>query len=115
MPEQMVFTRLYLPRLSATTVGILLTRLSSSDVPRPIVFELAADSDGVAAMFGCAKTAVQRLKRLLRAVVPDVGFEAATRPHVAAVSRVIARPTGFPLATVDPEEQVAALPSRDRP
>ena len=109
MPEQMVFTRLYLPRLSATTVGILLTRLSSSDVPRPIVFELAADSDGVAAMFGCAKTAVQRLKRLLRAVVPDVGLEAATRPHVAAVSRVTARPMGFPLATADPEEQVAAL------
>jgi hypothetical protein len=109
MTEPMVFTRLYPPRLSATTVGILLTRLSSSDVPRPIVFELAADSDGVAAMFGCAKTAVQRLKRLLRAVVPDVGFEAATRPHVAAVSRVIARPTGFPLATADPEEQVAAL------
>ena len=39
----------------------------------------------------------------------DVGLEAATRPHVAAVSRVTARPMGFPLATADPEEQVAAL------
>lgn len=109
MPEQMAFTRLYLPRLSATTVGVLLARLSSSDAPRPIVFELAADADGIIAMFGCAKTAVQRLKRLLRAVVPEVGFEAAKRPHVAAVSRVTARPSGFPLATLDPEEQVAAL------
>lgn len=109
MPEQIVFTRLYLPRLSADTVGVLLTRLSSSDVPRPVVFELTADADGVSAFFGCPKTAVQRLKRLLRAVVPDVGFEAATRPHVAAVSRVTAYPTGFPLATADAEEQVAAI------
>lgn len=94
MPEQMAFTRLYLPRLSATTVGVLLARLSSSDAPRPIVFELAADADGIIAMFGCAKTAVQRLKRLLRAVVPEVGFEAAKRPHVAAVSHVTARQIG---------------------
>ena len=70
MPESMVFTRLYLPRLSPTTVGIVLTRLSSSDVPRPIAFELSGDSDGITAMFGCKKTAVQRLKRILRAVSP---------------------------------------------
>ena len=109
MPESMVFTRLYLPRLSPTTVGLVITRLSSSDVPRPIAFELSGDSDGITAMFGCKKTAVQRLKRLLRAVVPEVQFEAATRAHVAAVSRVTARPPGLPLALPDPEDQVAAL------
>lgn len=109
MPEPMIFTRLYLPRLDAATVGVLLTRLSSSDVPRPVSFELYASSDGVIAILGCAPTAVQRLKRLLRAVLPGVQFAAATRPHVAAISRVAARPTGFPLAALDPEEQVAAL------
>lgn len=109
MPEPTVFTRLYLPRLDATTVGVLLLRLSSSDVPRPVAFEITASPDGVTATMGTAKAATARLKRLLRAVVPGLQFAAATRPHVAAVSRVTARPSGFPLATRDPEEHVAAL------
>ncbi len=109
MPEQMIFTRLYLPRLDAATVGVLLLRLSSSDVPRPVAFELYASSGGVTAILGCASTATARLKRHLRAVLPGVQFAGATRPHIAAVSRVTARPSGFPLASLDPEEQVAAL------
>jgi energy-coupling factor transporter ATP-binding protein EcfA2 len=109
MTERMVFTRLYLPRLDPATVGVLLLRLSSSDVPRPVAFELSAGPDGIALILGSAKTATARLKRLLRAVVPGVQFTGASRPHVAAVGRVTARPSGFPLATQEPAEHVAAL------
>lgn len=109
MPEPMVFTRLHLPRLDATTVGILLLRLSSDDVPRPVAFEVCASADGVTASMGSAPAATARLKRLLRDVLPGLQFGAATRPHVATVSRVTARPVGLPLATRDPEEHVAAL------
>ncbi|MGE4429097.1 MAG: type IV secretory system conjugative DNA transfer family protein [Solirubrobacteraceae bacterium] len=110
MPDQPVFTRLYLPRpLDPTTIGVVLLRLAGGDVPRPVTFELHASSDGIAPVLGCAATATQRLKRLLGAVVPGLRFGAATRPDVAAVGRVTVRPTGLPLATPDPEEQVAAI------
>lgn len=110
MPEPFVFTRLYLPRpLDASTVGVLLTRMVGSDVPRPIVFEVTAAEDGPVATFGCAPTAVHRLKRLLGGLVPGLGFGPATRPHVASVSRITARTGGLPLADVDPEQIVAGL------
>lgn len=110
MPESFVFTRLYLPRpLDASAIAVMLTRLVGSDVPRPIAFEVVASTDGVVAAFGCAPTAVHRLKRLLGGMVPGLGFGAATRPHVAAVGRVTARPGGLPLAEVDPEQIVGGL------
>lgn len=110
MSESYVFTRLYLPRpLAAETVSVLLTRLSSSDVPRPVVFELQASSDGVVAMLGCAPTAVHRLKRLLGGMVPGSRFGAVTRADVANVNRVMARPGGLPLAEVDPEQVVGGI------
>ncbi len=110
MTDAFVFTRLHLPRpLNASTVAVLLMRLAASDVPRPIVFEVSATADRVAATFGCAKTAVQRLKRSLSAGIPGLQFEAATRPDVATVGRIAVRPGGLPLAEGDPEEFVAAL------
>lgn len=110
MPDSMVFTRLYVPRpLDAANVGVLMLRLAGTDVPRPVAFELHASSDGITAVLGCAATATQRLKRLVTGVVPGSRFGAATRPDVAAVGRVVARPTGLPLALPDAEEQVAAL------
>lgn len=108
--REVVFTRLHLPRpLAAETVEPLLARLMGSDVPRPVVFELHADPDGIAVVLGCAPTAVQRLKRLLRGQVPGVAFEAAVRADVAAVSRVVAHPATLPLAVPDPEQVVAAV------
>lgn len=108
MPE-LVFTRLHLPRpVTVDATSQLLTRLMGSDVPRPVIFELHADADGIAYVMGCAPTAVQRLKRLLHGHVPGLAFEAATRPRVAAVSRVVAHPAVVPLEA-DPEQVVAAL------
>ena len=108
MPE-VVFTRLHLPRpIEPEVVSSLLTRLMSSDVPRPVVFELHADEDGVTHLLGCAPTAVQRLKRLLRAHLPGLVFEAATRPDVAAVSRVVAHPATVPFEA-NAEETLAGL------
>lgn len=110
MPDPFVFTRLYLPRpLSASSVAVLVMRLAGADVPRPLALELQASADGLAALLGCAPTAVHRLKRLLGGLLPGIGFGAATRADVAAVSRVAARPGGLPLADVDPEELVAAI------
>lgn len=109
MPD-LVFTRLHVPRpLASSTVRELLSRLMGSDVPRPLIFELHANSDGIASLLGCAPTAVQRLKRLLRGLVPGIGFEAAVRADVAAVSRVVAHPSALPLAPVDPELVVGAI------
>lgn len=109
MPE-LVFTRLHPPRpLSTATVDALLSRLMGSDVPRPLIFEIHADADGVSHLLGCAATAVQRLKRLLRGHVPEIAFEAAVRADVAAVSRVVAHPPTLPLAPVDPELVLGAI------
>ena len=109
MPEP-VFTRVHLPRpVFSDTVTNLLTRLMGSDVPRPVVFEVHASSDGINHVMGCAPTAVQRLKRLLRDHLPGVAFEAATRADVAAVSRVVAHPAVLPLAETDPEQVTAAI------
>ncbi len=110
MPDAFVFTRLYLPRpLETQMLDGLLTRLVGSDIPRPISLEVVTSAEGVVPVLGCAPTGVQRLKRLLTGLVPGVGFEAATRPDVAAVSRVTARPGGLPLAEVDPERILAGL------
>ncbi|MBT9605762.1 hypothetical protein [Microbacterium sp.] len=110
MPESYVYTRLHPQRpLSAATLAVMLMRFASSDVPRPIVFELQASSNGVVAMFGCAPTAVHRLKRLLGGHVPGLRFEAAKQADVASVSRVTARPGGLPLAEVDPEQVVSGI------
>lgn len=105
MPDPFVFTRLYLPRpITAQAVEALLTRLLGSDIPRPLSLEVVAETDGILAVLGSAPTAVQGLKRLLGGLVPAIGFGAATRPDVAAVSRVTARPGGLPLAAIDPEQ-----------
>lgn len=110
MPDAFVFTRLYLPRpLSDETVGILLTRLLGSDIPRPMSLEVVAGSEGIAPVLGCAPTAVHRLKRLLGGLVPGIGLEGAVRPVVGAVSRLTARPGGLPLAAVDPERIVTGI------
>lgn len=110
MPESYVYTRLHPQRpLSASSPAVMLMRFASSDVPRPIVFELQASGDGVVAMFGCAPTAVHRLKRLLGGHVPGLRFEAASRADVASVSRVTARPGGLPLADIDPEQVVSGI------
>jgi hypothetical protein len=110
MPDAFVFTRLHLPRpLGGETVGVLLTRLLGSDIPRPLSLEVTASADDIAPVLGCAPTAVHRLKRLLGGLVPGIGFESATRPDVAAVSRLTARPGGLPLAAVDPEGIVAGI------
>lgn len=110
MPESFIFTRLYLPRpLAGSDVEVLLTRLAGTDVPRPVAFELVASEDGIQAAVGCAPTAVHRLKRLLAGHTPGIGFGGASRPDVAAVSRVSARPGGLPLASADPEEVIHAI------
>lgn len=110
MPEAFVFTRLYLPRpIGAQALDTLLTRLLGSDIPRPLSLETVASADGVMPVLGCAPTAVHRLKRLLAGILPGVGFGAATRPDVAAVSRLTARPGGLPLADVEPERIVAGI------
>lgn len=110
MTDRFVFTRLHLPRpLSASALAVLLMRLAGSDIPRPVAFEVTATASGVVAAFGCAPTAVQRLKRTLAAGMPGLQFQAATRPDVAGVGRVTVRPAGLPLATGDPEELVTAI------
>lgn len=110
MPESFVFTRLYVPRpFDAATGEVLLTRLLGSDVPRPLAFEVTVSTEGVSAAFGSAPTAVHRLTRLLGGLLPGLRFGPVTRPDVAAVSRVSARPGGLPLSAVDPEQIVAAL------
>ena len=110
MPEKFVFTRLYLPRpIGAQALDTFLTRLLGSDIPRPLSLEVTASPDGIGPVLGCAPTAVHRLKRLLAGLLPGIGFEAATRPDVAAVSRLTAHPGGLPLATLEPERIVAGI------
>ncbi|MDQ4213752.1 hypothetical protein [Microbacterium capsulatum] len=108
MPE-LVFTKLHFSRpITQHTIVDALTRLTSTDVPRPVILELHAEEDGIRYIFGCAPTAVQRLKRLLRGYFPGASFSATTRPDVAAVSRVVAHPAVVPLEA-DPEQVVASL------
>lgn len=110
MPEPLSFQRIHLARpIAAEQVADLFTRLTSGDVARPLVFEVAAHADGVTAHVGTAPSAEPRLNRLLLAHAPGSQFERATRPHVASVSRVTARPGGLPLASLSPETVIQAL------
>ncbi len=110
MPESFVFTRLHLPRhIDPDVTEQLALRLMGSDVPRPLSLEIHATKDGLAHVLGCPVAAVQRLKRLLRGFLPEVAFEAATRPDVANTGRIAARPGGLPLNTADPEPVASAL------
>lgn len=109
MPE-LVFARLHLPRpLAITTVEVLLARLMSSDVPRPLTFEVHATPEGISHVLGCAATAMQQLKRLLRDHLTGISFEAVARTDVVAVSRVVAHPNSVPLEDANPENFVASL------
>ncbi|MCC4267331.1 type IV secretory system conjugative DNA transfer family protein [Microbacterium schleiferi] len=109
MPD-LHFARLHIPRpLESDAVTALLTRLMSSDVPRPLVFEIHASADGIVHLVGCASAATARLKRLLAAHLPGLAVEAATRPDVAAVSRVVAHPAVLPLAEVDLERVTSGI------
>lgn len=109
MPD-LVFTRLHLPRpLGADSVAQLMTRLMSADAPRPLVFEVHASADGVTHLVGYPSAAAPRLKRLLRGHLPGLALEPATRPDVAAVSRVVAHPAILPLADTDPEQVTSAI------
>ncbi len=109
MPD-LVFTRLHLPRpLGADGVTQLMTRLMSADAPRPLVFEVHASSDSVTHLVGYPSAAAPRLKRLLWGHLPGLALEPATRPDVAAVSRVVAHPGVLPLADTDPEQVASAI------
>jgi len=104
------FTRIYLPRpLDAATVEQLAVRLMAADAPRPVVLEVHASDDGVSHLLGSAPAGLGRLKRLLAGAVPEARFEAAVRPDVAAVGRVVTHPSGLPLAEVDAEQLTANL------
>ncbi|MDQ4214764.1 hypothetical protein [Microbacterium capsulatum] len=110
MRNPLVFTRLHPPRpIEATEVTTFLMRLSASDVVRPVVFEVRASATGIAYAVGCAPEATSRLQRLFRAHLPGIGFEAATRAHVASVARLVAQPAGLPLSDTDPAAAVHAL------
>lgn len=110
MPRPLDFTRIYLPRpLDPETVEQLATRLMAADAPRPVVLEVHASEDGITHLLGCAPVAFGRLKRLLTGVIPEARYEAAVRPDVAAVGRVVGHPSGLPLAEVDAEQITANL------
>lgn len=111
MRDPFVFTRLHLPRpLEAKALHQLLARLMSSDVPRPLALECQAGEGEIAYLLGSPVTAVQRLKRLLRGVVPGIQFEAAKRADMAQVARVASTSPGLPLGDGDsPELVVSAI------
>ncbi len=110
MPDSFVFTRLYLSRpIEPIAVTTLLARLTASDVPRPLSFEIRAADDGIQFILGCTPTSVHQLKHLLRSAIPDVLFDAVTRAPLSASARVEARQRGLPVGSPDSEQLTAAI------
>ncbi len=110
MPEPFVFTRLHLPRpISPDMVSNLLSRLASSDVPRPLSLELRAVDDEIQHILGSTATSVHVLKHLVSSFVPGVTFDGIGRAPVAAARRVEVSRTGMPPTPVDPEQLTVAI------
>ena len=110
MPEPFVFTRLYLPRpITAADAINLVARLSRSDVPRPLSFEVRADDAGIQYLLGCTPTGLHSLKHLLRGLSPNIVFDTATRAPVVAVRRLSTQQRGMPTGSLDPGQVTAAI------
>lgn len=102
MPEGMlVFSRLHLPLpLDSEAVVRLLARLTTSDTPRPLVFETSADEAGISHLVGYHPAATKRLHQLLEAQLPGIRLDAdVVRESVAAAGRVTLSPASLPLDT----------------
>ncbi len=88
MREPFVFSRLHLRRpIEAHVIRNLIARLTSSDVPRPLVLEVRGDDDGMQYLLGCTPTSSQKVQNLMRGFVPGTTFDSATRTPIAAAAR----------------------------
>lgn len=111
MNDPLVFTRIYLPvPLDLLVATRLLTRLSQSDTPRPLIFETRADDDGITFLAGTSSDNVMRLQRL----VSDQLSESRTTSKVSrtpaqAAGRLLIRSAGLPLNFLALEGTVHAL------
>jgi Type IV secretory pathway, VirD4 components len=112
-PPKYVFTRLHLPRpLEASGVEQLLARLTSSDTPRPLVFELRAIGGEIVYLVGHQSEHTTWLKQVLADYVPGVLFDIApARRAVAATGHLTARPDSLPLRTGESDRMLFALHS----
>jgi hypothetical protein len=94
-----VFSRLHLPQpLDSEAVVRLLARLTTSDTPRPLLFETGADDTGISHIVGYRREAVKRVHQLLEGQLPGIRLDAeADRQDIAAAGRVSLTPRSLPL------------------
>lgn len=110
MTDPFVFTRLHLPRpISPEAVQLFIRRLSATDVPRPLSFEVRAGDDGIQHILGCSPTAVWSLKHLLSGSIPGIIYEGVLREPMVSAGRIEAHQNGLPTGTPDPEHLVHAI------
>ena len=97
--RSLVFSRLHLPQpLVAEEVTRLLARLTTSDTPRPLLFETRAGDSGISHLIGYHPEATKRVHQLLEAHLPTIRLEPnANREDVAAAGRVTLTPRSLPL------------------
>lgn len=95
----LVFSRLHLPQpLDSQALTRLLARLTTSDTPRPLVFESRADHTGITHLVGYHVEAAQRVRQLLEAQLNGIRLDAdAYRDDVGSARRVTLTPRSLPL------------------
>lgn len=108
---ELVWSRLHLPRpLDPERVTGLLLHLAADRRAPLLVFELRADTDGLAYLLGCDRAAVWPMRKLLGDHLPGtVVFSAPPRSAVDEVGSLRLAPPAMPLRTDNSQEVTRAL------
>ena len=107
----LTFARIHLPLpLDPAHVQRLMSRLTTSDSLRPLVFETRANDDEIMYLVGYDIAATKRVRRLIESHVPGARLGgAADRAGISAAGRLTASPASVPLNVASPGEIIHAV------
>jgi hypothetical protein len=107
----LIFSRIYLPLpLASAHVERLLARLTTSDTPRPLVFETRANDNGIIYLVGHEDTATKRVGGLFENLLPGSRLDKGTaRESLSTAGRLSASPSSLPLSSTASDRVVHSV------
>ncbi|RRJ85678.1 type IV secretory system conjugative DNA transfer family protein [Gulosibacter macacae] len=111
MREPVTFTRVVPGQeTTAQQVRDLIARLSTSDAPRPLVFETYANDEGITHMIGRTESGRRTVRTLIRSYLPDAHLLRTPRPEAPErVARLRAILSAMPLREDALEQTLHAI------
>jgi hypothetical protein len=111
MTDALTFSRIHLSLpIDPAHVERLLTRLTTSDTPRPLVFETRATDNGIIYLVGHTDVATKRISRLIENLLPGCRLDKESgRQKVSTAGRLSASPGSLPLNSAAGERVVHSV------